>query len=284
MSDILKQLEADSLQLAALFMKYDRIAEKGSTSPIWTDGHELNVIRDQIIAVKEKIGDYVSERFRAYSEREVPSFVSELYMVHGDEILENAKETLKVFREDENYQYLVKNSAKVSIEQRTKLKIDANIYEPVVLEKLIKRDRLIKLKRYMYREKYLNEFLVCRKKLESLLEELEDLKPPEPEKPKKVVTEFRQATIFPDVPDELVCVEEKELDEKEDMHKNLLRYGRIIADVSWIGEKNVRIRIFLYQDEKYLDYMKDGAVLDIQRLDELETFQFQKPEKGRNET
>lgn len=280
MSDPLKQLEADSLQLAALFMKWDRVAEAGSTSTIWTDGHELNVIRNQIIDAKKKVGSYISTSFRECATREIPPQMSELYMVHADEIMANAKETLEVFRENADYQYLVKNSGRIDVEQRTKLKLNSAIYQPVTLEKLIKRDRLIKLKQYMYREKYLNEFQVCRKKLECLLEELKEMKPPEPKEPRKVVTEYHQTNIFPDAPDELVCAEEQELDEKEDMHKNLVRYGHILADASWTGEVNVRVRIFLYQNEKYLDYMKDGIVFDVQRVDELETLQFQKPENG----
>lgn len=281
MSDVLKQLEADFLQLAACFMQWDRVAEEGSCSTIWTDGHELNVIREKIIIYKQKVGSYISQSLREYAEREIPPKMSELYMIHAEQTTAQAVELFEIFQNNGDYQYLVKNSSKVDEEQREKLDINTHIYVPIRLEKAIKRDDLVKQKNILYQQqKYLNDFSVCRKKLECLLEELEDMRSPEPKPPQKVVTEYHQTNIFPDVPDELVCVEEQELDEKEDLHKKLIRYGHILADASWLGEVNVRVRIFLYQDEKYLDYIKDGIVFDVQRLDDLETFQFQKPDKG----
>ena len=275
MKQTLEQLEAVALELAALFNRYDNILKYGEIGGVWTDGHALNVTRGRIISEKAKLGSYVSERYRDYCEREVPKEVSELFMLRGDEILANAKGTLQAICESEDFDYLVRNSEKLGFEQRTEIKLDGTLYMVKMLSKLISDNKVERLRKYEDKEKYLRELKICRNKFMAALEEQNDFEPEEKkEEPETVTVTATQQGLFPGM-ETLVSKEEYFKNPYEELHKELLHYGKILADACFTGENNVRIRLVEYGQERYIDCVKDGAVTDISKVNQLLSFNYQ---------
>jgi hypothetical protein len=275
MEQTLELLDSLALDLAAKFNRYDNIVKYGELGGKWTDGHALNVARADIIAIKEKLGSYVSEKYRCYCEREVPPEVSELYMMRGDEILANAKETLQAICDSEDYDFLVKNSEKLGYELRTQIKLDGTFYEVERLSKLISNNRLEVLRKYEDKEIWLRKFKVCHDEFLAALEEQNDLETEDKTTEPEIVTVTTvQQGLFPGM-ETLISKEEYVKNPYEELHSKLLRYGVVLADACFTGENNVRIRLIEYDQERYVDCLKDGNVTDISKVSKLLTFNYQ---------
>lgn len=180
-----------ALALMAEYMKYEEVREKGSYSPIWTDGQELNHIRDSIIYLKKKM-----ESLEFYPEiyyKETPAQVPQRYMVNAEGIRKAAKETLQACKESEDYQFIFCNGAFLSEQQRGWICLDGIINDILRMERMIRIDNLVEMKKYSDSAKYLKGFKVCRSGLEELLEEMKDLEPPEEPKEPEVI--YRQMKL-----------------------------------------------------------------------------------------
>lgn len=183
-----------ALQLMAKFMEWENVKAEGSSSPVWTDGQELNYIRDSIIRIKEEMEslNYLPEAYY----RETPPKMPCRYMVNGDEIRKKAKETLQVCRENEDYQFIFCHGGLLNEQQKSWICVDGILDSILKLSVFIRTDNLVEMKKYLKPEKYLKEFEVCRKQLEELLTELEELKPPEEPKEPEMKYEQMDLSIY----------------------------------------------------------------------------------------
>lgn len=179
-----------ALALMAEYMKYEEVKEKGSSSPIWTDGQELNHIRDSIIYLKKKM-----ESLNFFPEiyyKETPVQVPQRYMLKAEEIRKKAKETLQMCKESEDYQFIFSHGGLLEEQQRAWICLDGIINDILRMERMIRIDNLVEMKKYSDPAKYLKGFRVCRNGLEELLEEMEDLEPPEePEEPEVIYKQMK---------------------------------------------------------------------------------------------
>lgn len=180
-----------AFKLMGKFLEWENVKIEGSSSPVWTDGQELNHIRDSIIYLKKEMEslNYLPEAYY----QETPPKMSQRYMVNAEEIRKKAKETLRICKENEDYQFIFSHGAPLDEQQKNWICLDGILNGILRMERMIRIDNLVEMKKYDEPEKYLKSFKVCRKGLEELLEELEDLKPPE--KPKEPEVLYEQMNL-----------------------------------------------------------------------------------------
>lgn len=179
-----EELEQLAFELLGAFYKWHEIRVNGSSSPVWTDGRELNYVRDSIIYLKSKMEslNFFPEVYNV----ETPDKMPERFMVKADEIRGKAKETLRICKEDENYKFLFRNGGGLEEEQNNWICLTGVLNSILRMERIIRIDNLVEMKKYSEPDRYLKSFKVCREQLEELLEELEDLKPEKEEKPPEI--------------------------------------------------------------------------------------------------
>ena len=97
-------------------------------------------------------------------------------MARTDEIREHARQSLAIYLEDENYQYLLRNGWRIDKKTAEEINI-ANVLSYVSgLKNFIEKDSLVDMRRHEWSAIYLDRFKECREKLEKALNE------PKPEK------------------------------------------------------------------------------------------------------
>lgn len=94
------------------FDRWNDLYRNGGRDPFYTDGCNLNIIRNQIIALKNRIArEYPAESMPDIFLRETPSEVDERYMARADEIRVNAKRALGIYKADEQYRYILTHAS-----------------------------------------------------------------------------------------------------------------------------------------------------------------------------
>ena len=103
-----KNTEDYAAELRSSFERWNTLYEKGGSDPFWPDGTNLNLVRNHIIYYKRMIGETMEkENYPEEYYMDTPAKVSESYMAKENEIREKAKEAVKIFTEDSNYQFLM---------------------------------------------------------------------------------------------------------------------------------------------------------------------------------
>lgn len=99
-----KSKEELILELEERFQYYDEVFKNGCNDPLYSDGINLNLIRNHIIYIKGKIEESLTvEEYPDVYYRRTPEEVNNDFMVKPDEIRERANESLTMFN---NYFYL----------------------------------------------------------------------------------------------------------------------------------------------------------------------------------
>ena len=165
------------LKLMAKFLAWENVKTEGSSSPVWTDGQELNHIRDSIIYLKKKMEslNFFPEVYYTETPPKMPYF----YMVNGEEICNRAKETMQICRENDDYQFIFSHGSLLDEQQKSWICVDGILNSIRQMERFIHTGNLVEMKKYSKPDKYLKSFRICRRELEELLEEIEEMKQPE---------------------------------------------------------------------------------------------------------
>lgn len=153
------------------FARWESLKVNGGSDPFWADGCNMNLVRNHIIYYKRKIEETM--RPKEYPEsyfRELPPEMPNGYMARAEEIRKHAKATLDILQRDKNYKFIKKKS--VALEMDPKLCNDTGYYHggnPVpTLEKAIREDNLVELRRYEKPEYYLERISLCAEKIREL--------------------------------------------------------------------------------------------------------------------
>ncbi len=161
-------------QLVEGFARWDHLYEHGGQDPNWADGFNLNLVRNHILNDKKRLEEL--EYFPSIYYRKTPQEVENNYMARTDEIREHARQSLAIYLEDENYQYLLRNGWRIDKKTAEEINI-ANVLSYVSgLKNFIEKDSLVDMRRHEWSAIYLDRFKECREKLEKALNE------PKPEK------------------------------------------------------------------------------------------------------
>lgn len=170
---IMNEKERLETALQCSFMRWDEVAEHGSSSPRWTDGRDLNYIRKQIAAEKKALENL--SYFPEIYFRETPPPKPYRYMVNEEAIRMNAGKALEQYEKDSNYQYIWRNVSRLDEEQREMVRANAALMCVQKLKEFIQSDNLVKMKNYEDTGRHTAFFKSCRKDMELLIQELEEL-------------------------------------------------------------------------------------------------------------
>ena len=103
-----KQQQKDyTAEIQKSFDRWDHLNVHGGSDPTWTDGVNMNLVRNHILYGKREIEENMTPLL--YPEiyyRDTPPEVDRDYMARADEIRVNAKRSLEAYKVDPDYQYL----------------------------------------------------------------------------------------------------------------------------------------------------------------------------------
>ena len=142
------------------YARWDKLFTKGGSDPSWSDGVNLNLVRNQIIYGKQKLAEQESSLLdlpEVYY-REIPPEVDCNYMARLDEIRENARKAMEIIDADENLKFVREQSASLSEQRIKQWCIPAIINYAENLRRAIAADDLIIMRRYEHLDSYLESF------------------------------------------------------------------------------------------------------------------------------
>lgn len=150
--------------------------EEGGSDPTWSDGMNMNMIRNQITSTRDRIKDLCETKDltlpHSYSWK-VPQEVSQNYMARPDDIRRKARATLARYEADPDYQYLLAHEHEWRVSEKD---LEHICLQPVLhyvtgLRADIERDDLIHMRIHRNGDIFIDSFRQCAKKLKDLLSE-----------------------------------------------------------------------------------------------------------------
>lgn len=108
--------------------------------------------------------------------RETPPEVANTYMARAEEIREHAKQSLAIYKRDNDYMYLVNNKHKLNKKDAQQISLNNVIGYVTGLEMFIEEDNLVRMRIHENPERYQESFKRCRKGMENILGELKEPK------------------------------------------------------------------------------------------------------------
>lgn len=153
-------------ELAERFDRWDEIYQNGCHDPSWSDGVNLNLIRNHILYYKKAIEESMKDNaLPDIYYRETPPEVDNSYIAREEEIRQNAKQTLAAFENNPDIQYIKKKMCFVDGEFLKKNSVVAVMGYETALKTAIETDDLITMRRYEHAEFYMDSFKTCADKL-----------------------------------------------------------------------------------------------------------------------
>ena len=184
-----KRTRAEELQenLQKDFQRWEYLNTHGGSDPLYEDGFNMNIVRNHIIYDKRKCQEELEEKYYPKEFfRETPPQVDNYYMARMDEIRENAKSSLLVYKADENYIFIMQNLGKLNERQKEQCHIGAVMGYITGLQSFINGNDYVGMRRHERPERYQDSFKYCRKQIEEYLKEI----------PKEKVLPTGQLTLF----------------------------------------------------------------------------------------
>ena len=94
-----KRQEDYAAELQKSFDHWEYLSVHGGSDPFWSDGVNMNLVRNHIFYYKSKIEETMTpEQYPAIYHREPPPEVDRDYMARADEIRANAKISLEAYK------------------------------------------------------------------------------------------------------------------------------------------------------------------------------------------
>ena len=166
---------------------YEFYENKANRVKFTEDGFNMNIVRNHIIYDKRKCQEELEEKdYPKEYFRETPPQVDNYYMARMDEIRENAKSSLMVYKADENYIFIMQNLGKLNERQKEQCHIGAVMGYITGLQSFINGNDYVGMRRHERPERYQDSFKYCRKQIEEYLKEI----------PKEKVLPTGQLTLF----------------------------------------------------------------------------------------
>ncbi len=131
----------------------------GGSDPFWSDGSNLELIRNHIIYYKKQIEDLCSKYNLPVPKEyytELPPEVPINYMARADEIRANARKTLERFEKDRNLKYVKKAANLLNGKTQQQFSVNTVINYAKNLKRAIAEDNLVDMRRYEKAENWLD--------------------------------------------------------------------------------------------------------------------------------
>ena len=171
-----KKQEPDyTAELQQDFDRWDYLHIHGGSDPLWSDGSNMNLVRNHILIGKRRIEEnMIPEQYPDIYYRKTPPKMDKDYMARPDEIRENAKTSLEIYKANEDYQYLRRRITRLTERQKKDTCIAAVIGYAEGLEQAINNDDLITMRRHEHPNNYVGSFSSCAARVR-------DIRPPDTE-------------------------------------------------------------------------------------------------------
>ena len=146
--------------LESSYAEWDKLFTEGGSDPFYTDGVNLELVRNHIIYCKKQLAEQENSLIGlpdAYY-RDLPPEVDCNYMARPDEIRENARKAMEGIDADENLKYVREQSASLSEKQLKQFFIPSIINYAENLRRAIAADDLVIMRRYENPERFLESF------------------------------------------------------------------------------------------------------------------------------
>ena len=146
--------------LESSYAEWDNLFTEGGSDPFYTDGVNLELVRNHIIYYKEQLAKQENSLIGlpdAYY-RELPPKIDPNYMARPNEIRENARKAMERIDADENLKFVREQSASLSEKQLKQFCIPTIINYAENLRRAIAEDDLVIMRRYENPERFLESF------------------------------------------------------------------------------------------------------------------------------
>jgi len=133
----------------------------------------MNLIRNHILYFKGKIEeemppDSSPEDYPEIYHRETPPETPRDYMARADEIRRNARAALEVYKQNEDYLFLLSIEDSLDKKQREKISLTNVLGYARGLEIAINKDDLISMRRHERPDNYIGAFTGCANRVRAL--------------------------------------------------------------------------------------------------------------------
>ena len=161
-----KQKEDFGKSLQESFDRWDYLHENGGIDPSWSDGANLNLVRNHIFYYKSRIEESMEPKdYPEIYYRDVPPEVDRDYMVKADEIKTQAKISYDLYMKDKDYQFICRHLNDFNTKEQKKLCVQNVINYPLSLVYAIEKDDLVSMRRHKNPDAYLSSFTSCRRNM-----------------------------------------------------------------------------------------------------------------------
>jgi len=154
-------------ELKMSFDKWNYLFVHGGSDPFWSDGCNLNLVRNHIIYYKKQLKE--QNNFPKIYYKETPPEVNKNYMARVDEIKKNASFSLEAYLASEDYIYLLNNIQKLNSKQIKETCVSNVIGYVNGLRQFILSNDLVCMRRHEDPLGYLESLHECRIKVEKIL-------------------------------------------------------------------------------------------------------------------
>lgn len=177
-------------QLKERFDRWEFLYRYGGSDPFYSDGDNLNIVRNHIIYFKQQLEEqYGDGALPEIYYRPTPSAVDSSYMARSDEIRSAARQSLETYKADAHYRYIRSHAIALDPKQRESTHIRSVLGYVTSLERAISDDDLITMRRHENPERYIQSFAECEERVKKALTE-----------PQEQTTLF--SLLYTDEPDE----------------------------------------------------------------------------------
>lgn len=153
--------------LRDLYDNWNFIYENGGNDPFYTDGVNLNLLRNNIISTRKKCEmELERSQFPEEYDKPLPPVVEDSFIAKKDQIEAAARLSLQKYQQDPDYKYLraVVDSLDEKIVKDSFIKA---VLEYVSgLEAAIQKKDYVTMRRHKDPDRYLSSFTECRRKIE----------------------------------------------------------------------------------------------------------------------
>lgn len=153
------------------FLRWEHMSQYGGSDPFWSDGVNMNLLRNHIIHNKRELEKKISskEELPEIYYRETPPEADENYYVHSGRIRDEAIKILDQYLNHEDFQFLITVLPEITKEE-DKVSCISNVVGYVTgLAVSIKEEDLSVLRQHVLGyEGYMESFVSCAQKIREI--------------------------------------------------------------------------------------------------------------------
>lgn len=167
-----KTLSKESLgeQLRDSYVRWNALKEEGGTDPFWPDGANMNLVRNHILWFRKRCEEFLStEEYPEEYYQDLPPEVDDNYMANEAGLRKSARESLKVYRSCEAYQYLLKNADRADPPLQKEIGLKPVLNYITGLDTAINTNDFVTMRRHRDPSGYLESIERCARNLKEAL-------------------------------------------------------------------------------------------------------------------